>query len=180
VDDHSRSRADLSIAIAGAGGVVAAESVSARSAPDLVASIRPDVAVFAIGLGDGDGVTAAATVMATTPCPIVLCSSHCHESLIEKAERAGVMAYLLKPLRSEELRPALDLAVARFRDIQELRRRLADRKTIERAKGLLMARHALTEEDAFRTLRTAAMNQRRPLVEVAREVVNALVAVPET
>jgi two-component system, response regulator PdtaR len=173
VDDHARSRADLAAAIAQAGGVVAGESESARRAPSLVTDVRPDVAVFAVGLGDGDGVTAAATVMATTPCPIVLCSSHCHDSLIERAGRAGVMAYLLKPLRSEELPPVLDLAVARFGELQELRQRLAARKLIERAKGLLMARQGLTEEDAFRALRAAAMNQRRPMVAIAQAVLSS-------
>jgi AmiR/NasT family two-component response regulator len=170
VDDHSRSRADLSAAIIEAGGIVAGESASARSAPDLTAALRPDVAVFAVGLGDGDGVTAAATVMATTPCPIVLLTSHSDDSLVARARHAGVMAYLLKPLRTPELPPALDLAVARFGEIQELRQRLAARKLIERAKGLLMARQGITEEEAFRALRSFAMNQRRPLAEVAQAV----------
>ena len=80
----------------------------------------------------------------------------------------GVMAFLLKPLRAAELAPVLDLAVARFRETRELRRTLEDRKVIERAKGRLMARYQLTEDEAFRRLRRAAMDSRRPMVEIAR------------
>jgi response regulator NasT len=80
------------------------------------------------------------------------------------------MAYLLKPLRPAELAPALDLAVARFRETRELRQSLEDRKVIERAKGRLMEKHALTEEQAFQRLRRTAMDNRRPMVEIARAV----------
>ena len=86
------------------------------------------------------------------------------------AREAGVMAYLLKPLRPAELAPALDLAVARFREARDLKQSLEDRKVIERAKGRLMERHALTEEQAFQRLRRAAMDNRRPMVEIARAV----------
>jgi two-component system, response regulator PdtaR len=158
----------------GAGGVVAGECPSAQKAPELVVAVRPDVAVAAVGLGDGDGVTAAARIMQTAPCPIVLVTSHYGDSLITRARRAGIMAYLLKPLRGQELPPALDLAVARFGEIQELRQRLAARKLIERAKGLLMARRGITEEEAFRTLRSFAMNHRRPLADVAQAVLQAI------
>src|SRR5436190_195131 len=70
--------------------------------------------------------------------------------------------------RAAELAPVLDLAVARFRETRELRRTLEDRKVIERAKGRLMARYQLTEDEAFRRLRRAAMDSRRPMVEIAR------------
>jgi two-component system, response regulator PdtaR len=88
--------------------------------------------------------------------------------LVARAQAAGVMAYLIKPLRAAELAPALDLAVARFHETSRLRRTLEERKVIERAKGRLMERMNLTEDEAFRRLRRAAMNSRRPMVEVAR------------
>ena len=78
------------------------------------------------------------------------------------------MSYLLKPLRAAELAPVLDLAVARFGETRDLRRSLEERKIIERAKGRLMARYQLSEDDAFRRLRRAAMDSRRPMVEIAR------------
>jgi response regulator NasT len=78
------------------------------------------------------------------------------------------MAFLLKPLRPAELAPALDVAIARFTETRQLRQTLEDRKIIERAKGTLMARLGLTEDDAFKRLRRAAMDSRKPMVEVAR------------
>ena len=78
------------------------------------------------------------------------------------------MGFLLKPLRPAELVPTLDLAVARFAETRELRQTLEGRKVIERAKGTLMDRYKLTEDEAFRRLRRAAMDSRRPMVEIAR------------
>jgi response regulator NasT len=171
VDDHARSRFELGDAVARAGGAVVAECGTAGEASGLIATIRPDVAIFAVGLGEGDGIAAARTV--TAPCPIVLFTSHHGDTFVRRAAEAGVMAFLLKPLRADEVPPVLDLAIARFADIQELRQSLASRKLIERAKGLLMKRRGIPEEDAFRLLRTAAMNQRRPMVEVAQAVLLA-------
>jgi response regulator NasT len=170
VDDHERSRAALRAAIWAAGGDVCGEAMRGGDALDLVRRTRPDVAVFAVGLPDRDGIDTAADVIATAGCPVVLFTSHTDPALTERAREAGVMAYLLKPLRPAELAPALDLAVARFREAQELKRTLEDRKVIERAKGRLMARHALTEEQAFQRLRRAAMDARRPMVEIAKAV----------
>ena len=170
VDDHERSRAALRAAIWAAGGEVCGEAMRAGDAIDLARRTRPDVAVFAVGLPDRDGIDAAADVTSTVGCPVVLFTSHTDPALTERAREAGVMAYLLKPLRPAELAPALDLAVARFREAQELKRTLEDRKVIERAKGRLMARHALTEEQAFQRLRRAAMDSRRPMVEIAKAV----------
>jgi response regulator NasT len=173
VDDHAKSRTALVTAIAEAGGSVIGESGSARDAPELVAKLRPDVAVLAVGLIDGDGVDAAKAVRDATPCPVVLFTSHRDDELVRRASEAGVMAFLLKPLRPAELAPVLDLAVARFTDLQGLRRDLAARKLIERAKGALMRQHGLSEDDAFRMLRSAAMRQRRSMAEVAEAVLLA-------
>jgi response regulator NasT len=178
VDDHVPSRQALTSAIGAAGGRVVAESDSARSAADLVARVGPDVAVIAVGLFDGDGIAAAASVLHRTPCPVVLFTSHCDDEIIERAAAAGVMGFLLKPLRPDEVAPVLDLARARFREIQDLRQRLDARKVIERAKGLLMARQGLSEDAAYRTLRTAAMNQRRAMGEIAKAVLVAAAVTP--
>jgi len=168
VDDHERSRAELRAAVWGAGGEVVGEALRASDATTLLRRTSPDVAVFAVGLPDGDGVTAAQAAAATADCPVVLFTSHTDEELVERALEAGVMAYLLKPLRVGELAPTLDLAIARFREARQLRQNLEGRKVIERAKGTLMARFGLTEEEAFRRLRRAAMDSRRPMVDIAK------------
>ena len=170
LDDHERSRAALRAAIWAAGGEVAGEAYRAADALSLIQRTRPHVAIFAVGLPDGDGVAVASDVTTKAGCPVVLFTSHTDDKLTERAREAGVMAYLLKPLRPAELAPALDLAVARFRETQELKQTLEDRTVIERAKGRLMARHALTEEQAFQRLRRAAMDSRRPMVDIARAV----------
>jgi AmiR/NasT family two-component response regulator len=168
LDDHEPSRAALRGAISVAGGEVAGEASRCADADALITRTIPDVAIFAVGLPDGDGIEAAARVGATTDCPVVLFTSHTGDDFVERARKAGVMAYLLKPLRPAELAPALDVAIARFKETRRLRQTLEGRKVIERAKGSLMARFGLTEEDAFRRLRRAAMDSRKPMVEIAK------------
>lgn len=168
VDDHEPSRADVRAAVAAAGGEVTGEATRGLDAPTIVSRARPDVVVLAVGLPDGDGVTAATAISAEVP--VVLFTSHTHDELVARAQSAGIMAYLLKPLRGAELAPTLDLVVARFAETRRLRQTLEERKVVERAKGRLMDRLDLSEEEAFRRLRRAAMNSRRPMVEIARAV----------
>ena len=168
VDDHEPSRADVRAAVAAAGGEVTGEATRGAEAPTMVSRARPDVVIFAVGLADGDGVAAAAGV--TGGVPVVLFTSHTRDELVARAQSAGVMAYLLKPLRPAELAPTLDLVIARFGETRQLRQTLEERKVIERAKGRLMDRLNLSEDEAFRRLRRAAMNSRRPMVEIARAV----------
>jgi len=178
VDDHEPSRTALRSAVAAAGGVIVGESVRSSDALAMVRHASPDVLVCAAGLPDGDGVHAAGQV-AQADCPVVLFTSHTDEALVERARRAGVMGFLLKPLRPAELAPVLDLAIARFKDNRELRQSLEGRKVIERAKGTLMARLGLTEDEAFRRIRRAAMDNRRPMVDIARALlVSETVAKP--
>src|SRR5262245_36723214 len=168
IDDHERSRASVRAAVWTAGGEVVGEAARAIDALSMVKESAPDVAIIAVGLPDGDGIDTAAQVTGTAGCPVVLCTSRTAPDLVARAREAGVMAYLLKPLRPAELAPALDLAIARYREAQKLRQTLEERKIIERAKGTLMARLGWTEEEAFRRLRRAAMDSRRTMVEVAR------------
>lgn len=167
LDDHERSRAALRAAIWAAGGAVVGEAVRCADALALMRRATPDVAVCAVGLPDGDGVEVARQ-MVDAGCPVVLFTSHTRQDLVDRARAAGVMSYLLKPLRSAELAPVLDLAIARFSETRTLRRSLEERKIIERAKGRLMARYQLSEDEAFRRLRRAAMDSRRPMVDIAK------------
>lgn len=168
VDDHERSRALLRAAVCRAGGEVAGEAARAGDALSLIRRVVPDVAVFAAGLPDGDGVAAAGRAVAEAGCPVVLLTSHSRADVVERARAAGVMGFLLKPLRVPELAPTLDLAIARFGETRRLRQLLEDRKLIDRAKGRLMDRLGLTEDEAFRRLRRTAMDSRRPMAEIAR------------
>src|SRR5262245_38746171 len=167
IDDHERSRAAVRAAVWAAGGEVSGEAIRRVDALPIVKETRADVVICAVGLPDGDGVDAAADVVSAGT-PVVLFTSHTDADLLTRARAAGVMAFLLKPLRAAELVPTLDLAIARFAETRELRQTLEGRKVIERAKGTLMDRYKLTEDEAFRRLRRAAMDSRRPMVEIAR------------
>ena len=167
VDDHEPSRTALRGAVTAAGGAIVGESVRCSDVLAMVRRGSPDIVVCAVGLPDGDGVQAAAHVV-QADCPVVLLTSHTDAALVERARAAGVMAFLLKPLRPAELAPVLDLAIARFKDTRALKQSLEGRKVIERAKGTLMTRLGLTEDEAFRRLRRAAMDSRRPMVDIAK------------
>ena len=126
------------------------------------------VGVPPLVLRSAAGVEQTAAQITASDYPVVLFTSHTDAALVERARAAGVMGYLLKPLRPAELAPALDLAIARFAETRQLKQTLEGRKVIERAKGTLMARLGLTEDEAFKRLRRAAMDSRKPMVEVAR------------
>jgi two-component system, response regulator PdtaR len=175
VDDHAPSRAAVAEAVTAQGGQVLGNGSKVEDVSRLVDKHRPDAVVMAVGLPDGDGVEAAREVMASGACPVVLLTSHTDLAVSSRAIRAGVLAFLAKPLRPEELGPALDVAVSRFRELaavrlenETLKRTLETRKLVERAKGILMKRLGLSEPDAFRRIQKTAMDTRKPMSEVAQ------------
>lgn len=175
VDDHAPSRAVLAEAVTTQAGQVVGNGSRVEDAVRLVDKHRPDVAVFAVGLPDGDGVQAAQEVMTACPCPIVLVTSRTDPHVVARAVDAGVLGFLAKPLRPEELGPTLDLAVHRFRELEAVRRendilkrKLESRKLVERAKGILMTRLGLSEPEAFRRIQKTAMDTRKSMAEIAQ------------
>jgi response regulator NasT len=135
---------------------------------------------MAVGLPDIDGIQAATDMMRAQPLPVVLITSHYDAATIERAKQAGVMAYLVKPLRAEELSPTIELAITRFQDFLSLREEnstlkvnLEARKLIERAKGLLMEQRKLTEEQAYTLIKKTSMNMRKPMADVAQAIILA-------
>jgi response regulator NasT len=175
VDDHAPSRAAVAEAVTSQGGLVQGNGSRMEDAAYLVEKHRPDAVIMAVGLPDGDGVEAARRITASGACPVVMLTSHTDTSVAERAITAGVLAFLVKPLRPEELGPALDVAISRFRELaairrenETLRRTLETRKLVERAKGILMTRLGLSEPDAFRRIQKTAMDTRRPMSEVAQ------------
>ena len=159
------------------GGLVVGNGSRVEDALLLVERHKPDVGVLAVGLSDGDGVEAARQVMAALPCPLVLLTSRTDSHVAARAVEAGVLGFLVKPLRPEELGPTLDLAVSRFRDLvairkenEELKKKLESRRLIDRAKALLIQRLGLTEAEAHRRLQKTAMDTRRPMASVAQAV----------
>ena len=175
VDDHAPSRAAVAEAVGAQGGTVVGNGSRVEDAVRLVDKHRPDVLLLAVGLPDGDGVEAARRVMAALPCPVVLLTSHTDPDVTAGAVEAGVLGFLVKPLRPEELAPALDVAVSRFRELEAVRKenealkqKLESRKLVDRAKGILMTRMGLTEPEAFRRIQKTAMDSRKTMAEVAQ------------
>jgi response regulator NasT len=162
-------------------GLLAADAeIAAIVAPseDLVArvrAVRPDIIIVDMDSPSRDTLESMRAINRDQPLPIVMFVDSADSSLIEEAMRAGVSAYVIDGLAAKRVKPVLDVAIARFKEVQGLRTELAktkaslgERKVIERAKGLLMQQRGLSEDDAFRALRKLAMDKNQRLVEVAQ------------
>jgi AmiR/NasT family two-component response regulator len=152
----------------------------ARDGPEAVALAErhaPDLAVMDVKMPGLDGIEAARRILERRPIPIVILTAFSESSLVGRAVDAGVFGYLVKPFRESDLLPAIEAARARHRELEQLRAEagslreaLAARKTIERAKGLLMEKDGLSEEQAFARLRAASQRTGKPMREVADAV----------
>jgi len=177
VDDSVRSRATLRASLTKLGFELVGEGASGSEALRLVQELKPDVLFLAVGLPEMDGVSAAAQILEAHPLPVIILSSRRDPDVIQRAIEAGVMAYLVKPLREEELLPAIELAISRFEEFialrkenEDLKRTLEGRKLIERAKGVLMEREKISEHLAFAKIQKASMSTRRPMVDIAQAI----------
>jgi response regulator NasT len=178
IDDHEPSRKNLVRVLTESGFQVVGEASSGAAGLDRASAIAPDVVLMAVGLPDLDGIRAARKLMQANPLPIVLVTSHYDAPTIERAKRAGVMGCLIKPLREGELLPTVELAISHFEEFVALRREnenlketLQARKTIERAKGILMQREGLSEAEAFSLIQRKSMDMRKPMVEIAQAII---------
>ena len=155
--------------------------VTAADGEQLVAgclAARPDLVITDVKMPKLDGIDAAVRLYEQAPVPVILVSAFAGAELIGRAEADHVMAYLVKPIKQADLAPAIALATARFeqftqlrQEAADLRQALEDRRLIERAKGVLMAREALDEAGAFARLRQLAGEQQGKLADAARGVV---------
>jgi response regulator NasT len=140
---------------------------------------RPDLVITDIKMPDMDGIEAAVEICRERPIPIILVSAYHDAALIERAESDHVLAYLVKPIGQADLVPAIRVAVRRFEEMQALRKEatdlkqaLADRKVIERAKGVLMKITGVDEKEAFRRLQVLASEKNQKLVDAATEILS--------
>ena len=177
IDDSLQSRATLKTALMRLGFEVEGEGASGQEAIRLAQELKPDVLFLAVGLPEIDGVSAADQILEVHPLPVIILSSHRDPDVIQRAIEAGIMAYLVKPLREEELLPVTELAISRFEEFmalrkenEDLKRTLEGRKLIERAKGVLMDREKISEQQAFALIQKASMNTRQPMVEIAQAI----------
>ena len=180
-EDETIIRLDIRAGLEDAGYDVRGEARDGLEAVELARTLEPDVVILDVKMPELDGIEAARQIIAERPVPVLLLTAYSDEKLVERAGEAGVFAYLVKPFRPNELTPAIQTAIARHQGMLELREEattladaLAARKSIERAKGLLMKHEGLGEAEAFARLRTASQKSRQPLKAIADAIVAAL------
>jgi AmiR/NasT family two-component response regulator len=179
-EDETIIRLDLKETLERAGFEVCAEARDGEEAVELARAETPDLAVLDVKMPRLDGIEAARRILAERPIPIVMLTAYGQDELVARAVEAGVFGYLVKPFRETDLLPAIQAATARHAELQALREEaeslaeaLATRKIVERAKGLLMEREGLSEQEAFTRLQRASQVSGRPMKVVAEALLAA-------
>lgn len=179
-DDESVIRMDLREMLTNLGYLVIGEVGDGRSAVNLARELRPDVVIMDIKMPDMDGIDAAKVLTEERISPVLLLTAYSQQELIERAKDAGVVGYIVKPFRESDLAPAIEVAVTRFAEFRALEKEVGDlklaldtRKSVDRAKGILMDTQRLTEAEAFRKIQKMSMNTRKPMKEVAEAIILA-------
>ncbi|MBA3468067.1 MAG: response regulator [Herpetosiphonaceae bacterium] len=162
------------------GFIVVGVARTGTEALDMAQRFQPDLAILDIKLPEMDGTEVAQRIYAERPLPIIMVTAFTDRDTIRKAERAGALGYLVKPVAPEALTPAIDIAMARFAEIKALREEveslhesLEARKLVERAKGILMQRLNISEHDAYERLRQRAREKRVKLKDIAQTIIDA-------
>ena len=176
-EDEALIRLDLVEMLREAGYEVIAEAGNGQEAIDLNIKHNPDLAILDINMPIMDGLTAAESIVATTP--VLMLTAFSQRELVERANAAGVMAYVVKPFTINDLIPAIEIAASRYAqmtalvdEVANLSDRLETRKIIDRAKGILMQALKLSEPEAFSWIQRAAMDRRLTMKEVAMAVID--------
>jgi two-component system, response regulator PdtaR len=177
-EDETIIRLDLRQTLERAGFEICGEARDGEEAVELARTEKPDLAVLDVKMPRLDGIEAARRILAERPIPIVMLTAYGQDELVARAVEAGVFGYLVKPFRDSDLLPAIQTARARHAELEALRDEaesladaLATRKIVERAKGLLMERENLSEQDAFTRLQRASQVSGRPMKVVAEALI---------
>ncbi len=178
-EDEAIIRLDLRETLEEEGYTVVGDTGRGDEMLELVAATDPDVVILDIKMPGMDGIEVARRIAKSHDAAVVILTAFSQRDLIDQAIEAGALAYLVKPFQRSELVPAVEIARARHREMraltdqaQTLADRLEARKTIDRARGVLMDEAGLTEADAFRFIQQVAMNERASMVDVACQVLD--------
>jgi response regulator NasT len=179
-DDERDMREYLQEVVTRLGHQVVAVAETGRQLAEQCAATAPDLVISDIKMPDMDGIETSLAVNRDQQVPVILVSAHHDAELLTRTGADHIMGYLVKPVKEADLKTAIAVAMQRFgqflalaKEASDLRQALEDRKLIERAKGVLMKRLQVSEEESFRRLRKLSSDRNRKLVEIAREVVNA-------
>ncbi|HOL38709.1 MAG: response regulator [Dictyoglomaceae bacterium] len=159
---------------------VIGEAADGQTAVELARNLKPDVVIMDIRMPGMDGIEAAKILTQEEIAPVIFLTAYSDKELVEKAKEVGVVAYIVKPFKESDLFPAIEIAIARFKEFQLLRKEVEDlkdaletRKLIDRAKGILMDREGLKEHEAFRLIQKASMDKRKTMKEIAQAIILA-------
>lgn len=179
-DDDPIIRLDVKQMLEKLGYTVIGESEDGQEAVEAARRLAPDVCVMDVKMPVMDGIDAASIIAEEGIAPVVLLTAYSDQDLISRAQDAGVFAYLVKPFKPGDLAPTIEVARSRFEQNQQLRREVADlnerietRKLVEKAKGVLMEDHGLSEGEAYRRIQQQSMNARKSMREVAEAILLA-------
>lgn len=179
-DDEAILRLDLREMLADAGHEIVGEAANGEEAVKLARELKPDFIIMDVKMPIMDGITAAKLIAQEQLAPVLLLTAYSQQDIVDKASEAGVIAYLVKPIREEQLFPAMEIAVKRFAEVQELnaeldglKESLETRKLLDRAKGILMTAHGMTEQEAYRKMQQFSMAKRISLKELAESIIAA-------
>jgi AmiR/NasT family two-component response regulator len=178
-EDEALIRLDLKEMLQEEGFEVVAEVADGASAVRLTRELTPDLVILDVKMPVMDGIQAAEEIAKDRLSAILILTAFSQRDLVEKARRAGAMAYLVKPFQKHDLLPAVEIAAGRFRELSGLERevddlqgRLEARKLVERAKGLLQEKQDMSEADAFRFVQRQAMERRQTMKQVAERIID--------
>jgi two-component system, response regulator PdtaR len=180
-DDDAILRLDLRDLLHTMGYRVVGETSDAPAAVDLARKLRPDLVIMDVRLpGNMDGIDAVALLAAERIAPVLLLTGFSDAELAHRAAEAGAAGYVLKPFDEDNLRPAIEIALSRSRQIMGLEQKVMDlleeletRKIIEHAKGMLMHEHALTADEALSRMQKASIDSHKTMREVAEAIILA-------
>jgi len=172
-DDEAVIRMGVRCIMEDAGHTVVAEASSGAEVLSLVPKLAPDLVVLDIRMPEPDGIEVARRLTAEFPIPIIFVTAFSDRRLLGQAADAGGYAYIVKPVNEREVLAAVELTSARWTELQGAKEALEVRKVVERAKGILMQRLGLNEDDAYRLLHKRSRSTRTPMREVARDILVA-------
>jgi len=179
-DDEPIIRLDLKNMLGALGYDVVGEAGDGAKAVEAVRNLNPDLAILDIKMPLMDGIEAAVEISEAKMAPVLFLTAYSDVDLVNKAKKAGVYSYLIKPFKEADLMPAIEIAMSRWNELQEIEKHAADledkletRKSVDRAKGVLMDKYNLKEQEAFRRIQMQSMNTRKSMREIAEAIIIA-------
>ena len=179
-DDEPIIRLDLRKMLEDLGYDVVAEAGDGQKALEAARTLEPDVVILDIKMPPPDGIDCAKTITEEKIAPVILLTAYSQVDLVKRAKDAGVFSYLVKPFRESDLLPAIEIAISRWEEYLEMEKEAKDledkletRKSVDRAKGILMDQYNLKEQEAFRRIQLQSMNTRKSMREIAEAIIIA-------